>query len=89
MTKDDPGHVLPEHVTPDEAEQTSGPSARGVRRPYTTPQLDTYGHIQTLTLGGSPGAGESGMPSKNPLGAMSLRSNRPTRPSRPRDPARK
>lgn len=30
-----------------------------VRRPYTPPVLEEYGDVRDLTLGGSPGAGDS------------------------------
>ena len=30
------------------------------RRPYSSPRLETYGDIRTLTTGGSPGIGDSG-----------------------------
>lgn len=89
VTRDNLGHVLPEPMIPDHAEHARGFPEPGGRRPYTTPQLDTYGHIQALTLGGSVGVGESGMPSKQPLVGPSSFSNRPKRTSAPRNPARK
>lgn len=36
-------------------------SAPGRRRPYRTPRLERLGDLRSLTLGGSPGAGDSGM----------------------------
>ncbi len=40
------------------------------RRPYAQPRLTAYGDLRGLTLGGSPGVGESGMPFNfRPLGA--------------------
>ena len=51
----------------DSSEATTPASGR---RPYTQPQLTTYGDLRGLTLGGSPGVGESGMPFNfKPLGA--------------------
>jgi len=40
------------------------PSAprRGGRRPYAPPRLEALGDLRTLTLGGSPGLGDSGDP---------------------------
>lgn len=76
-------------MTPRDAEPTSDASKPEGRRPYTTPQLDAYGHIQSLTLGGSVGVGESGMPNRAPLIGPSFLSNRPKRTSGPRDPSRK
>lgn len=32
------------------------------KKPYATPRLTTYGDLRTLTLGPSPGIGESGNP---------------------------
>ncbi len=84
MTIDNSGQVRR-----NDAETPSGAAEPEMRRPYTTPQLDVYGPIQSLTLGGSVGVGESGMPSKKPLGAFSSISNRPTKPKRPSNPARK
>lgn len=89
MTRDKPGDVQLEQVICDDTEPTGGAPEPGRRRPYTMPQLDVYGPIQDLTLGGSVGVGESGMPSKKPLGAFSPLSNRPKKPSRPRNPSRK
>lgn len=33
----------------------------GLRRPYTSPRLTVLGDLRTLTLGGSPGANDSGL----------------------------
>jgi hypothetical protein len=32
-----------------------------LRRPYTSPRLSELGDLRTLTLGGSPGANDSGL----------------------------
>jgi hypothetical protein len=32
------------------------------RKPYTTPHLEVFGDIRDVTLGGSPGIGDSGSP---------------------------
>ena len=53
------------------AEPTLGPAPeeRAPRRPYRTPVLTRFGDLRDLTLGGSPGTGESGMPFNfQPLG---------------------
>jgi hypothetical protein len=39
---------------------TTGPGAR--RRPYAPPRLEALGDVRDLTLGGSPGLGDSGNP---------------------------
>jgi hypothetical protein len=36
------------------------PAARGQRRPYRRPRLVAYGNVRDLTMGSSPGPGESG-----------------------------
>lgn len=38
----------------------SGPYAPVQRRVYVPPHLEIYGNIRALTLGGSPGIGDSG-----------------------------
>lgn len=41
----------------------------GRRRPYTPPHLEALGDLRDLTLGGSPGTGDSGDPVNfSPLG---------------------
>ena len=35
--------------------------APGLRRPYTSPRLAVLGDLRSLTLGGSPGANDSGL----------------------------
>lgn len=35
---------------------------RGGRRPYAPPRLEALGDLRSLTLGGSPGLGDSGDP---------------------------
>jgi len=42
--------------TPSASAETSKP-----RRPYTSPRLSELGDLRTLTLGGSPGANDSGL----------------------------
>ena len=37
-----------------------GRELRSELRPYTSPTLTAYGDVRSLTLGGSPGVGESG-----------------------------
>ena len=39
----------------------------GSRRPYESPRLVELGDLRSLTLGGSPGAGDSGFGPKKPL----------------------
>ncbi|MCP4200546.1 MAG: lasso RiPP family leader peptide-containing protein [bacterium] len=42
--------------------------ARSEKRRYKSPRLERHGDLRTLTLGGSPGVGDSGdMFSQNPL----------------------
>lgn len=40
--------------------QKKGKEAEGRRRPYATPLLTSYGRLRDVTLGGSPGRGDSG-----------------------------
>jgi hypothetical protein len=40
--------------------QTRSRSTYKARKPYRKPQLDALGDLRSLTLGGSPGAGDSG-----------------------------
>lgn len=88
VTNNHPRQMLQELGKRDDADHTNGASGREPQqRPYATPQLDVYGPIQALTLGGSIGAGESGMPSKKPLTGLGMRSNLPTRSDRYRNPA--
>lgn len=35
-------------------------TGRQKRKPYSAPKLELYGDIRSLTLGGSPGVGDSG-----------------------------
>ncbi len=45
-----------------------GRRARSGKRRYVSPGLERHGDLRTLTLGGSPGVGDSGdMFSQNPL----------------------
>ena len=37
------------------------------RRPYVSPRLVELGDLRSLTLGGSPGAGDSGVGPRKPL----------------------
>jgi hypothetical protein len=48
----------------DEIESRVSPtrSPMPVRKRYTTPRLERHGDVRTLTLGGSPGSGESQNP---------------------------
>jgi hypothetical protein len=39
----------------------------GSRRPYESPRLVELGDLRSLTLGGSPGAGDSGVGPRKPL----------------------
>ena len=39
-----------------------------MRRVYFQPRLEVMGNIRDLTLGGSPGAADSGLPNTDPLG---------------------
>ncbi|ETW98173.1 MAG: hypothetical protein ETSY1_19910 [Candidatus Entotheonella factor] len=92
MTSDQSGQILPEHLTAHDREQNCNRAGPSDRRPYTSPQFDVYGHIRDLTYGGSPGAGESGVPNKNPLVTSDFaptRPKKPSRPGRPKDPRRK
>ena len=41
-------------------EQNKSQPPASSRRPYSPPRLKLYGNIRELTLGGSPGIGESG-----------------------------
>ena len=43
------------------AEEQSPPARVVERRPYVCPQLVELGDLRTLTLGGSPGANDSGI----------------------------
>jgi hypothetical protein len=48
------------------------------RRPYRKPQLRKLGDLRTLTLGGSPGVGDSGSPgTRKPPGAGLIIENLP------------
>ena len=49
-------HQQPEH----EPQQDARTDGLADRRPYETPRLEVYGNIRELTLGGSPGIGDSG-----------------------------
>ena len=52
-----------------EARPEDGAPPAASKKHYTKPQLSTYGDLRGLTLGGSPGVGESGMPFNfQPLG---------------------
>ena len=42
-------------------EKKGGPAEAVERRPYVSPQLVELGDLRTLTLGGSPGANDSGI----------------------------
>jgi hypothetical protein len=44
-----------------------------LRKPYYKPQLEELGDLRTLTLGGSPGGGDSGgsMGTRKPIGSFS------------------
>lgn len=49
--------------------ESAPPSRAAERKHYSRPLLNTYGDLRGLTLGGSPGVGESGMPFNfQPLG---------------------
>lgn len=39
---------------------TSAGQRQRERKPYSAPRLELYGDIRSLTLGGSPGTGDSG-----------------------------
>jgi len=39
---------------------TKGNAQPKEKKPYTRPRLDDYGRLQNVTLGGSPGLGDSG-----------------------------
>jgi hypothetical protein len=43
------------------SEQGPPPDAVEPRRPYVSPRLVELGDLRSLTLGGSPGAGDSGV----------------------------
>lgn len=92
MTRDESGQILPEHLTAHDIEPGCNSDEPRGRRPYTSPKLDVYGHIRDLTHGGAPGAGESGVPNKNPLVTSDFaptRPKKPSRPGRPKNPQRK
>jgi len=38
----------------------------GARKQYTPPQLISHGELRSLTLGGSPGSGDSGVSNEDP-----------------------
>ena len=42
-------------------EQSVSAEASKPRRPYTSPRLSELGDLRSLTLGGSPGANDSGL----------------------------
>ena len=89
MTIDNREQRPPEDETSEKASHESG-DEMGKRHPYSPPRLEVYGHVSTLTQGGSVGVGESGTPSKKPLGFSSRRpAPRPIGPSRPSDPLRR
>lgn len=49
-------------------EQSRTPDGAKPRRPYLSPRLVELGDLRSLTLGGSPGAGDSGIGSpRKPL----------------------
>lgn len=52
-----------------EAKTVVNREKRDGARPYVTPRLVAYGDLRTLTLGGSPGMGDSGgsVLTRNPL----------------------
>lgn len=50
----------PPRLHAQQAQRTSGPGEGPGRQPYRTPQLTVYGNLRGITLGGSPGAGDSG-----------------------------
>jgi hypothetical protein len=53
-------HIFMEaHMEPTIRNETLESSQAPVRRPYTPPILEEYGDVRDLTLGGSPGAGDS------------------------------
>ena len=89
MTTDNSGHIPPNPALHHHPGQASHTAASDRRRPYTTPRLEVYGDIQALTLGGSPGMGESGATNRNPLGVK--RKPQPPAPHlrRPTDPNRR
>ena len=76
--------AMPTH----DAERAGNAAQEQRRRPYTPPQLDVYGPIQALTLGGSIGVGESGMPNRKPLNTLGLAPNLSDLPTSPTDPSR-
>ena len=51
-------HRPEDHSSP----HADGTSKRPARAPYMAPRLENLGEIRELTLGGSPGAGDSGSP---------------------------
>ncbi|WP_089934939.1 hypothetical protein [Candidatus Entotheonella palauensis] len=92
MTSDQSEQILPEPLPAHDIEPGRDTAEPNGRRPYTSPQFDAYGHIRDLAHGGSPGAGESGVPNKNPLVTSDFaptRPKKPSRPGRPKDPRRK
>jgi hypothetical protein len=48
-------------------EQSRTPEDVEPRRPYASPRLVELGDLRSLTLGGSPGAGDSGTQPRKPL----------------------
>lgn len=55
-------NVLKNSRASGEAPTASEVSAPGRRRPYREPSLTVHGDVRSLTLGPSPGIGESGLP---------------------------
>lgn len=51
--------------TEDDSAPGVGPATKDVRRRYKAPRLQRYGRLTDLTLGGSPGIGDSA-PGGNP-----------------------
>ena len=49
------------------SELRSTPEDVETRRPYVSPRLVELGDLRSLTLGGSPGAGDSGVGPRKPL----------------------
>lgn len=58
----EPRKTEPRDETGADTPPPPSPEARRPRRPYRPPQLRLFGDVRDVTLGPSPGAGESGLP---------------------------
>jgi|GEM_PF-1511122 len=65
MTAKTPPHSRSSERRPDHPESDAHPS--GSRRIYETPRLEVLGDIRALTLGATPGVGDSTPPNTQPF----------------------